>query len=110
MSVEKLEKLTFKKAVAIGERIRPLAYLSGEDVELPSVNDISKELGIHLTSVKRWIAEAVFVASMPTPVFRTHKFVPSEAEPIEVLAFYIYSRLGETWMRSSAAEEMAAAD
>lgn len=89
--------------------IRPVEYLKGEDVEMPSVDDISKELGIHLTSVKRWIAESVFVPYFPTPAFFTHKFKRSDAEPIEVLAYYVHSRLSETWIRSDKADELAAA-
>ena len=100
MSNGKLEKLTFEKAVAIGELIRPVAFMKGEDVELLSPDAISKKLGIHLTSVKRWIAESVFVDYMPTPAFYTYEFKRYDAEPIEILAYYVHSRLSVTWEKS----------
>ena len=59
------ENLTFKIAVKLGKLICPAEFELMETPEVLSVEKISRELGIHLNSVKRWIAESVFVADMP---------------------------------------------
>ena len=89
------ENLTFEVAVALGKLICPAAFESMQSSELLSVEKISKEMGIHLNSVKRWIAESVFVGDMPVKMLTTDEFSSDDGfEPIEVLAFYVCCRLG----------------
>ena len=88
------EILTFKTAVKLGKLICPPAYESGKSLDLLTVEEISTELGIHLNSVKRWIAEAVFVEDLPVKTLITEDFSRGDGwEPLEVLAFYIFCRL-----------------
>ena len=96
-----VEVLTFEKAVAIGKMVCPPDWELGKVEDVPSVEQISKELGIHLSTVKRWIAESVFVDWMPQKAIITDNFCQSDGEPMEVLAFYLQSRLSQTWLRSS---------
>ena len=89
------ENLTFKIAVKLGKLICPAAFELEKSSEILSVEKISKELGIHLNTVKRWIAESVFVVDMPVKALVTDEFSPDDDfDPIEVLAFYVYCRLG----------------
>ena len=89
------ENLTFETAVALGKLICPAEFeLVDSSVSLP-VEKISKELGIHLNTIKRWIAESVFVEKMAVKMLVPEEFSPDDGfEPIEVLAFYVYCRLG----------------
>ena len=89
------EKLTFETAVALGKLVCPASFELGESLETLSVDEISKELGIHLNTVKRWIAESVFVAGMPVKALITEDFSPDDGlgSPMEVLAFYVFCRL-----------------
>ena len=90
-----IENLTFEIAIKLGKLICPAAVESMQESELLSVEKISKELGIHLNSVKRWIAESFFVADMPVKMLTTDEFSADDGfEPIEVLAFYVGCRLG----------------
>ena len=92
------ENLTFKIAVKLGKLICPAEFELMETPEVLSVEKISRELGIHLNSVKRWIAESVFVADMPVKMLTTDEFSPDDGfEPVEVLAFYVSCRLGVRW-------------
>ena len=88
------EKLNFETAVKLGKLVCPPEYESRRSPDPLSVEEISNELGIHLNTVKRWIAECVFVPGMPVKAFITEDFSPDESfEPIEVLAFYVFCRL-----------------
>ena len=88
------EMLTLKTAVKLGKLICPAEFELRQSLELLTVEEISSELGIHLNTVKRWIAECVFVPGMPVKAFITDDFRPDEDfEPIEVLAFYVFCRL-----------------
>lgn len=88
------EKLTFKTATAIGKLICPESFERMRSPEPLTVEEISAELGIHLNTVKRWIAECVFVPSMPVKALIADEFSPADdSEPIEVLAFYVFCRL-----------------
>lgn len=88
------EILTFKTAVKLGKLICPPAYESWKSLDLLTVEEISAELGIHLNSVKRWIAESVFVEDLPVKALTTDDFKRDDGfEPIEVLAFYVFCRL-----------------
>ena len=95
-----VEKLTFETAVALGKLICPpeLEFLQKVDV-LP-VADISKELGIHLNSIKRWIAESVFIEDMPVKWKVSEEFDVNDGEPLEILAFYVCSRLGFEYQKT----------
>ena len=89
------ENLTFEVAVALGKLICPASFELVESPEVFSVEKISRELGIHLNSVKRWIAESVFVADMPVKMLVTDEFsADDDFAPLEVLAFYVSCRLG----------------
>ena len=44
--------------------------------------------------MKCWIAESVFVDSVPAKALVYKAFEVSDGEPLEILAFYVYSRLG----------------
>ena len=67
-----------------------------KSLDLLTVEEISTELGIHLNSVKRWIAEAVFVEDLPVKTFITKDFSRDDGfEPLAVLAFYVFSSGGE---------------
>ena len=89
------ETLTFEVAVKLGKLICPASFELGESPDLLSVDEISKSLGIHLNSVKRWIAESVFVEYMPIKTFIKDEFSRHDGlEPTEILAFYVFCRLG----------------
>ena len=88
------EMLSLRTAVALGKLICPVAFELGQSPELLTVEEISSELGIHLNTVKRWIAESVFVAGMPVKTLVTEDFSSDDGlEPMEVLAFYVFCRL-----------------
>lgn len=96
-----VEKLTFETAVALGKRICPPEWELFKVDDLLSVNGISEELGIHLSTIKRWIAEAVFVEEVPAKILISEDFEEEDGwEPLEVLAFYVQARLSCMWRRS----------
>ena len=86
------EKLNFKTAIKIGKLVCPHEFEAGRLPEPLTVEEISAEVGIHLNTVKRWLAECVFVPSMPVKALVTDEF-RSDDEPLGVLAFYVFCRL-----------------
>ena len=95
------EILTFETAVALGKLICPPAFESRQSLVLLTVEEISNELGIHLNTVKRWIAESVFVPSLPVKTLIAEDFSPDDGlDPMEVLAFYVFCRLGVKYQQT----------
>ena len=68
------EKLTFETAVALGKMICPAEFELRRSLDVLSIEEISSKLGIHLNTVKKWIAEAVFVADLPVKMLITEDF------------------------------------
>ena len=94
-----VKKLTFEQAVAIGKMVCPPKWELGEVSHVPSLENISNQLGIRLNTLKRWIAESVFVEELPQKAIITEDFQESDGwEPLEILAFYVWARLGVRWV------------
>lgn len=62
--------------------------------KISSVEEISQALGIRLNTVKRWIAEAVFVERITVKMQITDDFSEDDGESLEILAHSLYCRLG----------------
>ena len=92
----KVAELDFKTAVKLGKLICPEDYELMTDSECLSVDEISKELGIHKNTIKRWIAESVFVDWVPRRAFVTTEFTEGDVEPYEALGYYVGARLYST--------------
>ena len=89
----------------------PPDFESRRSPELLTVEEISSELGIHLNSVKRWLAECLFVEDMPVKAFVSEDFRADEgAEPLGVLAFYAFCRLSVKHLETSSGDVETAQD
>ena len=93
MKNEKVMQLDFSTAVKIGKLVSPADWELWKTEKLMSVEQIAKHLGLHLNSVKRFIAESVCVETLPVKRFITDDFCESDGEPLEILAYYVWSRL-----------------
>ena len=87
------EVLTHDIAVLIGKLIYPADFEQGKSEKISSVEEISQALGIHLNTVKRWIAEAVFVERIAVKTLTTDDFSEDDGEPLELLAHSLYLSL-----------------
>ena len=90
------EKLTFEIADKLGKLLYPIDVERILTGDVLSVSGISAELGIHLNTIKRWIAESVFVDGFPTKFILTENFSEEDGELLEILAFYVRGRLSVT--------------
>ena len=90
----RIPDLDFKNAIAIGKLLCPPEMeMMEQDCEILSAKKIARQLGLNMSPVKRWISEAVFVKEIPQKPMVKEDFEESDAEPLEILAFYVHSRL-----------------
>lgn len=75
------EVLTHDMAVLIRKLICPADFEHGKSEKISSVEEISQALGIRLNTVKRWIAEAVFVKRIAVKTLITDDFSEDNGEP-----------------------------
>ena len=89
------EVLTQDMAVLIAKLICPADFEHGKSEKISSVEEISQALDIRLNTVKRGIAEAVFVARIAVKTRITDGFSEDDGwVPLEILARSLYCRLG----------------
>ena len=75
--------LDFANALAIGKLLCPPEMeMMQKDCEILSAKKIARRLGLNMSPVKRWIAEAVFVKEIPQKPLVKEDFVESDAAPL----------------------------